>query len=576
MNLTLWTAAGRRRFSYLLAFVACSLSAQTGDFWFPGQSLPKTVVVVNSPDNRAGLMTLQSLAGLAAQAVNEKRGDELVWVDDGNPNINIWRTNFLAAHPDVHLATSDLWTLLGRYADGRFVKGYILYKSDSSLAVATSLAGILGGVIVDEQMQPAAQAHGLKLLLDARDKSPSWCFESYKGRFNRRLICLQDPTKPHLRDLAIAQRVFTDYGADATIRRVVEWIDPLSAALGWNGGDEFGNTDLLTRFGDFQTGTDWCMDLTVTMAGAEAVQPMKIPPFPGIAWSDRRSGVCFIDTDGDNSEWWIGNFVRNTNYWADPRRGAMPFGWSCCFAHLTQICPYAIDYALKTRSTNDSFVEAGGGYFYPDRFGMARSNRWELLAEHTRQTWARMKKTNSRLLSFNFSQCDSPDARRACQVIADQTDGLLAILAFQYYPYEGGAGKVYWVRDSNGLDVPIITARYSIWEHSNQRDRSGTPAKIAREIQQAIAGAGDQPRYDWVSVHAWSAFKQAPGVDEEAENMPQEHAEDHGGARGFAPALWCGQRLPSSIRVITPEEMALRIRMAHSPAQTALFLRAAP
>ena len=41
------------------------------------------------------------------------------------------------------------------------------------------------------------------------------------------------------------------------------------------------------------------------------------------------------------------------------------------------------------------------------------------------------------------------------------TDGLLAMLVFQYAPYEAGAGKVFWVKDRLGLDVPVITARYS-------------------------------------------------------------------------------------------------------------------
>jgi hypothetical protein len=159
-------------------------------------------------------------------------------------------------------------------------------------------------------------------------------------------------------------------------------------------------------------------------------------------------------------------------------------------------------------------------------------------------------------------------------VFARETDGLLAILIFQYYPYEGGAGKIFWVKDRNGIEVPVITARYSIWENVNQRERAGTPAKIAREIRETVnkTSAKESPRYDWVIAHAWSYFKQAQGDDENAENMPQANAPTARGVRGYTPVTWCADRLPSDIRIIAPEELVWRIRMKHNPDQTKKFM----
>ena len=85
--------------------------------------------------------------------------------------------------------------------------------------------------------------------------------------------------------------------------------------------------------------------------------------------------------------------------------------------------------------------------------------------------------------------------------------------------------------------------------------------------------AGDLPRYDWVIAHAWSWFQRSPGADENGEDMPQENAVAHGGQRGFAPVLWCAERLPSDIRTVHPEEMVWRIRMKHDPGQTAKLIR---
>src|SRR3954463_12240459 len=88
--------------------------------------------------------------------------------------------------------------------------------------------------------------------------------------------------------------------------------------------------------------------------------------------------------------------------------------------------------------------------------------------------------------------------------------------SFQYAPYEAGAGKVYWVKDRRGAEVPVITARYSIWADANTRPRAGTPAKVAREIREprAATAPADLPRYDWAIAHAWSYFRHVPGTDE--------------------------------------------------------------
>src|ERR1051325_5626312 len=103
----------------------------------------------------------------------------------------------------------DLWTLVQRYALRGIIKGYILYRADGSkgqvnehrpgmdrsVNVATSLAGILDGIIVEQSLEAQAKQHGLKLLVDARDKTQAWCFETYKEQFSRALVCTQDPRK---------------------------------------------------------------------------------------------------------------------------------------------------------------------------------------------------------------------------------------------------------------------------------------------------------------------------------------------------------------------------------------------
>jgi hypothetical protein len=555
--------------------------------------MPKGLVRLQNelPAPRASCeMMAQSVAGLAAKAVNEGRADELVWVGSDNIDIEDWLARRLKRQPQLELrGTFALWDLVDRYAREGIIKGYILYRADRSkgglsqhrpamdcsVNVATSLAGLLDGIIVDESIEGEAKLHGLKLLMDVRDKTQAWCFETYKDRFNRRMLCTQDPRKPNVRDLAIAQKTLTVFGYAEPVPTAMKWLEPLSPMLGWNGGDEFKTTQMSTCWGHLQTATDWGINLPVLMAGTEKAELPKVKSFDPrtIDWKDRRSAVSFITSDGDNVDTYEGSFFRGSegkNYWGNPERGKIPFGWSCCFAHLAQLCPEAIEYAAATQSPNDWLLEWGGGYYYPDLFGRERPNRWELLAQHARRTWAMMKRTNTRAIGFNVAKFDSPDALKAYEVFAGQTDGLLAILVWQYDCYEAGAGRVFWVRDRNGAEVPVISARYSIWNDTNRRPHSGTPAKVAREIRQTVEDAppAELPRYDWVNAHAWSWFKRAPGSNESAEDMPQENAEAHGGERGYTPVTWCVERLPASIRAVGPEELFWRIRMKHNPEQT--------
>ena len=572
--------------------------------WWPSQAVPAGIVRLEtreaSPGARLGReMLAQSVAGLAAKAVNGGRGDELVWVVTGNPDVEGWYGRVRRRWPGVEeRGTFGPWELVERYAKRGLIKGYVLYRADRSpgqvnehrpgmdlsVNVATSLAGVLDGVIVEEALEGEAKARGLELLLDARDKTPAWCFATYRERFNRRMLFTQDPRKPNARDMAIAHGALALYGTAAPLAEAMAWMEPLSPVLGWNGGDEFEATRLSTVHGHFQTATDWCMNLPVMMAGSGSADANAAGAGPaprvrgfdprGIDWVDRRSGVAFVASDGDNVQWLTNDFFANPSYWASPQRGRVPFGWSGCLAHLAQLCPPAVARAAETQRPNDRFIEWGGGYYYPDLFAQNRpGDRWALLARHADRTWRLMRQTGTRIIGFNVARHDSPEAMKAYEVFAGQTDGLLAIFVFQYAPYEAGAGRVFWVKGRRGEEVPVVTARYSIWEHANARTRSGTPAKVAREIRETVAATpgGDLPRYDWAIAHVWSYFRPAPAGsdDEDAENLPPGASTPVAGSvRGYAPVAWCADRLPADVRVIDPEELAWRLRMRRNPEAT--------
>lgn len=565
-----------------------SAASAAEERWWPVQALPKALVRTREHGDLAHQMMVQSVAGLAAKAVNRGQGDELVWIFNDNHDVEKWHTAFLKRQAGIESRGEfSPWDLVDRFVRRGVVKGYILYAPDQSsgrinehrtdmdrsVNVATSLAGLMDGVIITTALEGQAQACGLKMLIDVRGKSQAWCFENYREKFNRRLLCTQDPRKSNLRDLAIAQQSFVLYGPDDPLELAMKWLEPLSPIAGWNGGDEYQTTQLSSRYGHLQTATDWCMNLPVLMAGSERIRPHVANQFDprGIDWGDLRQCISFVMTDGDNVQWFQSDFFHGQgSFWDNPSRGKIPFGWSCCFAQLAQLCPVVIENTLASRTGNDRFIEWGGGYYYPDLFGQARPDREALLARHAQRTWKFMRQTGTRVVAFNVAKLGSPDALGAYAAFARETDDLSAILAFQYDPYEAGAGQTFWVKDRRGVEIPVITSRYSIWEHTNRRPRSGTPAKVAREISQHLARQG--PRHGWVQVHAWSYFRLAPGKNETDENMSQENAPARGGVRGYTPALWCANRLPATIRVVSPEEMIWRIRHEHDAEATKRLL----
>ena len=164
---------------------------------------------------------------------------------------------------------------------------------------------------------------------------------------------------------------------------------------------------------------------------------------------------------------------------------------------------------------------------------------------------------------------DSDAAKEAYEIYAREMEGLLAIVTFQYYPYEGGEGEIIWVKDRKGIEVPVISAAYSLWENTD-RPRSGSPAKIARLLnKEAERGkAKGEPALGWTITHCWSYFKRSSGTGDHDEDMPQKNAPEKGGVRGLTPVGWCVDRLSEDIQVVSPEELVWRIRMQHNPEQT--------
>ena len=103
-----------------LAVGAAAAGAEEGRWW-PVQALPKGIVrtvpwQLSAQPGTAYQMMVQSVAGLAAKAVNEGRGDELVWVGTDHADLEDWYGRLLAGHPQIEArGVLRPWELVDRY-----------------------------------------------------------------------------------------------------------------------------------------------------------------------------------------------------------------------------------------------------------------------------------------------------------------------------------------------------------------------------------------------------------------------------------------------------------------------------
>jgi hypothetical protein len=263
-------------------------------------------------------------------------------------------------------------------------------------------------------------------------------------------------------------------------------------------------------------------------------------------------------SDGDNMQWMELNFTHHTDYWANANNGSLPFGWTTCAGQMAEMLPATLDYIAETQPDNVSIIDYGGGYHYPDLMG-ERTNTELALRTHAKKVNFHMQKNGVKVFGFICYDLDSPEAKFAYQIYAEELEDLTGMIAVQYAPYEGGNGEIHWATDSKGRHIPVVTSKYSLWANLNN-ERAGDPVKIANLINEETlqAAASQTVANSLTMVHAWSEFANENGLT----------------ARGLTPVRWTVDKLNENVSVINTEEMLWRVRMTHYPDEVQQIINA--
>ena len=243
--------------------------------------------------------------------------------------------------------------------------------------------------------------------------------------------------------------------------------------------------------------------------------------------------------------------MDSEQYWGNASHGEYPVGFTSCPINLSWTAPDVLDDMGQTQPAQTTVIEYGGGYQYPDLFARQKDNREEIQRNFARKVSANMQRSGAKVFGFICMDVDSKEAIEAYEIYAEEIGDLTGMFAVQYAPYHGGGGEIHWVENKEGIEIPVVTARYSLWKDLGT-DRGGNVRKIANVINEDVEK--EENAMDWTVVHAWSNFKNPDNPEETAS--------------GLDPVKWTLKRLDVDIHVVSPEELLWRIRMANDEKQT--------
>ncbi|MCD8178546.1 MAG: hypothetical protein LUE98_14440 [Tannerellaceae bacterium] len=527
----------------------------------------------------------QSLAGLTNRAVQEGRSEIAVWLHDHGSReaYNVSAEALKNMGVSEQGMQSGLELARNNYgeSDGVHIQlknlfdGYILtdvQNNPESNIVASIASHVYNSIIVDIRDKEYYEEAGYTLQYDARNKTTADAWKEFKNNCNNKGLVVMPVQTGEMRDFAIMNGYFVlninkQHGTASAgqnldiFEEILNWLEPGAPIYGWEQGiDEEVFVNRASKTGHVWVPCDWCYNLPLTSLMYKSRQTSVLarvdnPQF--IDYEKKKNFISFFLSDGDNIQWMMNDF--NSGYYSHEYANEMKIGFGMPIGNLAMLAPAQFSNLVNQQKTNYTLIEAlGGGYLYVDNYG-EDNNRATRLKELAGNVAASMRQHRVKVLGVMAKDLTSPAALEGFQAFVDANDQLEGIVAIQYSPYAGGKGEIYWVTNKNGEDIPVITAKYSLWNFGNYNtEREGTPAYIANKLK---AEAGSES-HSLICLHAWSNFNDlGKTTDEVAENQDGNH-------KGAGAAGLLINHLGDNFEVVSVQELIWRVRMAHREEQT--------
>lgn len=527
----------------------------------------------------------QSLAGLNNRAVEEGRIANAIWLHDheGRDSYKLSRQALIDMGISEIGMQSGLELAENHYSEGdpsSVIDGYVLTDLRNNIesgVVAAVASHVYNAIIIDKQWE-SEYTDTYKLLYDASEKTTADAWKEFKDKCSNGGLVIMPANTGELREMAIKNGYFVlnllkEPGNPAAgkntelLKEVLAWLAPGAPVYGWEQGvgeDEFVNP--ISRSGHPMIPCDWSYNHTLTSlvyAQRQAAPLAKVVNPQFIDYGKKKNYVSFFLSDGDNVQWMMNDFKNDFYIVPEAEDVKMTFGMPASV--LPMLAPSQFENLLGAQNKSCSVMEMlGGGYYYVDNFGKD-GNRAQCLETAAERLAAHMRQHRIKILGVMAKDnVKSADAMEAYQAYVDANDQLEGIVAIQYSPYAGGAGEILWVTNKAGYDIPVITAKYSIWNFGDRNaEREGTPAYIAGKLKEESS----EESFSAICVHAWSKF-----TDCGATSDPLAENDTDGGLNGAKAAKLCIGHLDDSFEAVNMQELVWRIRMDERPEQTKHYL----
>ena len=379
-----------------LSFVAHPPAADaSGISWPPNQALPSFAAPVQlDAADITSLTNDQQLLLTSLQGIVNRTQPRIYLIQSGDDTDQTW----LQTTGISNTVNTDPLSLIGKYSGE--VAGAVIYDPilPDTANVATSLAGVMGGVIATADL---ASQYDLPILADLRGKfatkldAYNWLLDNYWTQLTPRLLTAISPTTPNLRDYIVATKSLVFWldpevpEEAALFAQILQKVAPDTPYMGWFvGGHESSGVTLCSQNGVVVGAADFLDNATV-LGGVPASISQSQPPVktPKL---EKKIYLTFTFSDGDNLQY---DQHRLRTIWDDPNRGTVPLNWSIS-PLLLDAAPIMLHYYQSTQTPNDLLVAgpSGAGYTYPGDWPSAA------LPTFTRRTGQYMARAGLKLI----------------------------------------------------------------------------------------------------------------------------------------------------------------------------------
>ncbi len=424
-----------------LSFVAhLPTTDAAGISWPPNQALPSfaSPVQLDAADI-ASLTSDQQLLLTTLQGIVNRTQPRIYLFQSGDGTDQTW----LQTTNVSNTAIADPLSLIDKY--GGETAGAVIYDPilPDTANVATSLAGVMGGVIATADL---ASQYSLPILADLRGQfatkldAYNWLIDNYWTQLTPRLLTAISPTTPNLRDYIVATKSLVFWldpeipDEAALFTQILQKVAPNTPYMGWFvRGHESSGVTLCSQNGVVVGAADFLDNATV-LGGVPAPISQSQPQIttPKL---ENKIYLTFTFSDGDNLQY---DQHRLRTIWDDPNRGKVPLNWTIS-PLLIDAAPIMLHYYQSTQTPNDLIVAgpSGAGYTYPGDWPSAA------LATFTKRTGQYMTRAGLKVIdALNLTATGS-------------NSNLTKTVAREYARYAHPLGLLCnWRFDSSSLQRP--------------------------------------------------------------------------------------------------------------------------